>query len=253
MHRFTGFLIILFFVFACNRTDSTAEPGIPNSVSDSELLDLIQEQTFNYFWDAAEPQSGMARERFHEDDPNYDKEIIATGGSGFGLMAMIVAVERGFISRSQALSRWDRILEFLENADRFHGAWPHWLKPDGSVHPFSEKDDGGDIVETAFLAQGLLALKQFLDPYTTDEAALIERIQTLWEGIEWSWYTQQQDVLYWHWSPNYGWEMDFPIGGGKQTPLPPVFVSASPTHPTSGPGLHNGGGREGGNTHEGPP
>ncbi|NND14904.1 MAG: beta-glucosidase [Eudoraea sp.] len=175
----------------------------------------------------------MARERYHEDNvyPAQDKDIITSGGSGFGLMAMIVGIERGFVERGKALERLDKILTFLENTDRFHGAWPHWLNPDGSVYPFSLKDDGGDIVETAFLAQGLLTFRQYLDPDKADEMDLIQRIQTLWEGIEWSWYTQDQDVLYWHWSPNYGWEMNFPIGGYNEALILYVLAAASPTYP----------------------
>lgn len=246
MKRSSVLLLVVILLFACHRNNSTPDPdGTTNSLSDSELLDLVQKQTFGYFWEAAEPLSGMARERYHEDDPDYDKDIIATGGSGFGLMAMIVAVERGFITRSQALSRWDKILAFLENADRFHGAWPHWLKPDGSVHPFSEKDDGGDIVETAFLAQGLLTLRQYLDPGKAEESVLIDRIQTLWEGIEWSWYTRGQEVLYWHWSPNYDWEMNFPIGGYNEAFIVYILAAASPSHPIENSVYHNGWARNG--------
>ena len=206
---------------------------IHDSMDDAALLDLVQKQTFNYFWDGAEPISGMARERYHEDNvyQDHDQDIITIGGSGFGLMAMITAVERGFIERGKALERLDKILTFLENADRFHGAWPHWLNPDGSVYPFSSKDDGGDIVETAFLAQGLLAFRQYLDQDVSDERILIQRIQTLWEGIEWSWYTRGEDVLYWHWSPNFEWEMNFPIGGYNEALIVYVLAAASPTYP----------------------
>lgn len=232
MKRTPLILIILVFVIACQKNNSTSDVDRKTyPLSDSELLDLVQEQTFNYFWEGAEPVSGMARERYHEDEPDHDKDIITTGGSGFGLMAMIMAVERGFITRSQALGRWDTILGFLEMADRFHGAWPHWLKPDGSVQPFSEKDNGGDIVETAFLVQGLLTLKQYLDPAIPEEVVLIDRIQNLWEEIEWSWYTRDQEVLYWHWSPNYGWEMDFPIGGYNEALALYILAAASPTYP----------------------
>lgn len=238
-------LVILVCMIGCNRSDSTPDTDSSNSISDSDLLDLVQQQTFDYFWDGAEPVSGMARERYHEDDPFHDKDIITSGGSGFGIMAMIVAVERGFITRSQALERWDRILGFLEKADRFHGAWPHWLKPDGSVQPFSEKDDGGDIVETAFLAQGLLTLKQYLDAAKPEEALLIDRIQILWEAIEWSWYTRGQEVLYWHWSPNFGWEMNFPIGGYNEALVLYVLAAASPTYPIQAEVYHKGWARNG--------
>ena len=201
--------------------------------SDKALLDKVQKQTFDYFWEGAEPLSGLARERIHLDNiyPTHDKDIVTIGGSGFGVMALLVGVERGFIRRDQAIERFERIVEFLERADRFHGAWPHWLNPDGSTSAFSKKDDGGDLVETAFLVQGLLTVKEFLNPKDSRENAIANKIQQLWETVEWDWYTKGgEDVLYWHWSPNYGWEMDFPVGGYNECLIMYVLAAASPTH-----------------------
>ena len=205
------------------------------AMADKVMLDTVQYQTFNYFWEGAEPVSGLARERIHMDGiyPNHDKDIITTGGSGFGLMAILVGVERGFISREQALERYERIVKFLENADRFHGAWPHWLLPSGKVAPFSKKDNGGDLVETAFLVQGLLTVQAyFKDGSNEREQQLADKIQELWEGVEWDWYTKNgEDVLYWHWSPEYQWEMNFPVGGYNEALIMYILAAASPTHP----------------------
>ena len=198
------------------------------------LLDTVQKQTFNYFWEGAEPISGLARERIHLDNiyPSHDKDIITIGGSGFGLMAILVGVERGFITREQALERYEKAIAFLTKADRFHGAWPHWLMPSGKVAPFSAKDNGGDLVETAFLIQGLLTVKQYYKEGSEREKQLADNIQQLWEEVEWDWYTQGgQDVLYWHWSPNHGWEMNFPVGGYNEALIMYVLAAASPTHP----------------------
>ena len=206
----------------------------PGDLSDEALLDLVQKQTINYFWEGAEPISGMARERFHIDGqyPFHDPDIITTGGTGFGLMALIVGIERGFIPETEAIARFEKIVDFLEGADRFHGAWPHWMRPDGRVYPFSPKDDGGDLVETAFLIQGLLTVKAYLDKNIPEAAALSQRIQGLWEEVEWDWYTRGgESVLYWHWSPNYNWEMNFPIGGYNECLIAYVLAAASPTYP----------------------
>lgn len=203
-----------------------------NQYSDDDLMDLVQRQTFNYFWDGAEPISGLARERIHLDNiyPTHSKDIITIGGSGFGLMAILVGVERGFITREQALLRFEKAIGFLEKADRFHGAWPHWLMPNGKTAPFSQKDDGGDLVETAFLVQGLLTIKEFLDQNNKREKNLADKIQKLWEEVEWDWYTKGEDVLYWHWSSNFGWEMDFPVGGYNEALIMYVLAAGSPTH-----------------------
>jgi hypothetical protein len=196
-------------------------------ISDTELLDLVQEQTFKYFWDFGHPVSGMARER------NTSNDIVTTGGSGFGLMAMVVGVERGFITRTQAIERFTQIVGFLETADRFHGAWPHWLNGNtGEVQAFSLKDNGGDLVETALLLQGLLTVRAFLDPSIMEEDLLADRITTLWEEVEWTWYTQGgQNVLYWHWSPQYEWEINLPVRGHNETQIVYILAAASPTFP----------------------
>ena len=230
-------LAVASLVMGCNGQKSKKDKGSADTTpdkeaySDEELLDSVQYQTFNYFWDGAEPVSGLARERFHMDNvyPNHDKDIITTGGSGFGLMAILVGVERNFITREQALERYERIVDFLEKADRFHGAWPHWLLPSGKVSPFSRKDNGGDLVETAFLVQGLLAVKEYFKDGNEREQKLAEKIQQLWEGVEWDWYTKNgEDVLYWHWSPEYKWEMNFPVGGYNECLIMYVLAAASP-------------------------
>jgi len=208
-----------------------------NSINETDeaLLDQVQEDTFNYFWEGAEPISGLARERIHLDNiyPSHDKDIITIGGSGFGLMAILVGVERNFINRDQALDRYEQILNFLEKADRFHGAWPHWLWPTGKTAPFSAKDNGGDLVETAFLVQGLLTVQAYFSEDNPREKAIRERIQMLWEGVEWSWYTKGEDVLYWHWSPEFEWQMNFPVGGYNEALIMYVLAASSPTYPIS--------------------
>lgn len=173
-------------------------------IADDALLTLVQQQTFHYFWDFAHPTSGLARER------NTSGDVVTSGGSGFGIMALIVGIERDFITRTEGVARMDKIVTFLEDADRFHGAWSHWINGStGAVVPFSQKDDGGDLVETSFLVQGLLTFRQYLQPSDTAGNNLINRITTLWEGVEWDWYRKNnQEVLYWHWSPDYDWQMN---------------------------------------------
>jgi hypothetical protein len=204
-------------------------------LTDEQLLDSVQKQTFNYFWEGAEPTSGLARERIHLDDiyPTHDKDIITIGGSGFGVMAILVGIEREFITREMGLERLEKAVDFLDNADRFHGAWPHWLTPDGKMTPFSKKDNGGDLVETAFLIEGLLTVKEYFKDGNDREQALAQRIQILWEEVEWDWYTNGENVLYWHWSPEYEWDMNFPVGGYNEALIMYILAAASPTHPIS--------------------
>jgi hypothetical protein len=219
------------------------------SISDDSLLTLIEYRTFQYFWDGAEPVSGMARERFHVDGvyPENDMNVITSGGSGFGLMAILTGIERGFITRAEGLSRFQKIVVFLENADRFHGAWPHWLYGEtGRVKPFSPKDNGADLVETAYLIQGLLAVRQYFKDGNEEEKKLADDIDKLWRDVEWSWFTKGgENVLYWHWSPDYGWAMNFPVKGYNECLILYILASSSPTYPVPADAYHQGWARGG--------
>ena len=206
------------------------------SYSNEQLLDTVQKQTFNYFWDGAESNSGLARERLHMDDvyPTSPKNTVTIGGSGFGFMAILVGIKRGFITRDQALNRYIRMVDFLEKADRFHGAWPHWLNGEtGKVVPFSKKDTGGDLVETSFLIEGMLTVSEYFRNGNDQEKQLTAKIDKLWSEVEWSWYTKGENVLYWHWSPTDHWDMNFPVGGYNECLIMYILAAASPTYPIS--------------------
>jgi exo beta-1,2-glucooligosaccharide sophorohydrolase (non-reducing end) len=199
-------------------------------MTDDDLLSMVQEACFRYYWEKAHPDAGMALENV----PG-DKHLIALGASGFGIMALIAAVWRGFVSREAAIERLLQILSFLENADRFHGVWPHFL--DGctgkAIPVFGQYDNGGDLVETAFMIQGLLAARQFFDKEEDAEKQIRSRITRLWEDVEWDWYRQSQDsdFLYWHWSPDYEWHIGHPLTGWNETLIAYLLAIASPTHP----------------------
>lgn len=214
-----------------------------------QLLDTVQHTTFKYFWDYAEPNSGLARERFHPDGvyPENDAHIVTMGGSGFGLMAIIIGIERGYITCDEAVERLSRMLLFLDKAERFHGAWPHWLNGEtGKIRDFSENDSGGDIVETAFLAEGIICVREYFKNGTEKEKAVAELADKLWKSIEWNWYTQDgKDVLYWHWSPVHKWKMNFPIEGYNECLIPYILGAASPTYPVSPKAYHKGWTRNG--------
>ncbi|MFN5072034.1 MAG: glucoamylase family protein, partial [Cyclobacteriaceae bacterium] len=188
---------------------------------------------------------------------NTSGDLVTAGGSGFGIMALIVGIERGFITRDQGLQRLDRILDFLETADRFHGAWPHWMNGNtGKVIPFSPNDNGADLVETAFLIQGLITFRQYLNPVEPAEQDFINRINQLWQAVEWDWFRRSnQNTLYWHWSPDKQWTMNMQIKGWNESLIVYTLAAASPTHTIPKPVYDNGwasnGNMRNGNTYEG--
>ncbi len=211
------------------------------NISDSSLLDLVQQQTFRYFWDFAHPVSGMSRERSNENF-GYGNETVTTGGTGFGIMSLIVAVERKWISRDTATKFLVKMLRFLSKADAYHGVFPHWMNgTTGKTIPFSRKDDGADLVETSYLFQGLLCARQYFNFDNKIEKEIQNRISWMWNDIEWNWFTQGgQEVLYWHWSPNNGWAMNFPVRGFNECLIMYVLAASGEHYPVSAAVYHRG-------------
>jgi hypothetical protein len=203
------------------------EISVPvHPANDTDLLDMTQRYTTRYFFDYADPVTGMARERSNDINGN----IVTTGGSGFGIMALIAGVERNYLSRNNAYTTINKIVSFLEKTERFHGAWAHWYNGNtGKAFSFSQFDDGGDLVETAFMMEGLLTAREYFRNGNENEKDLVKRITGLWETVEWNWYTQGKDALYWHWSKNYGFKLNHRITGFDETMITYVLAASSPT------------------------
>jgi hypothetical protein len=218
-------------------------------VSDEELLTLIQKQTFKYFWDFGHPISGMARER------NTSGDLVTTGGTGFGVMSIIVGVERNFVSRTEGLQRINLIVDFLKNkATRYHGAFAHWINgATGATIPFSSQDNGADLVETSLLMQGLLTARQYFSGSQPDEVMLRNNINSIYNDIDWNWFQNSQNTLFWHWSPNYQFTMNMQIKGWNESLISYVLAASSSTFPISKQVYDNGwasnGGFKNGNTY----
>ncbi len=210
-------------------------------LSDSALLDLVQQQTFKYFWNFAHPVSGMARERSNV-AYDYGDEVVTTGGTGFGVMAMIVAADRKWVPRDTIAARLLKMIRFLSKANSYHGVFPHWMNgTTGVTIPFSRKDDGADLVETAYLFQGLLCARQYFTNDNAVETEIRNRINWLWNDIEWNWFTKGgQTILYWHWSPNNGWAMNFPIRGFNECLITYVLAASGTRYPVSADVYHQG-------------
>lgn len=226
-----------------SSTGKNRQSGIlhAETLSDDELLERVQRQTFQFFWDGAHQPSGLALDRRTEKDGPVDDRI-AVGGSGFGILAIIVSVSRGWISRDDALARLDAMLDLLKRATCFHGVWPHFMNGrTGAPIPMSRKNDGGDLVETSYLLMGLLCARQTFDRDTLAEKHLRQRITWLWEEAEWNWYTRDgRDVLYWHWSPNNGWAMNHEIHGWNECLITYVLAASSPRYAIDPKVYHQG-------------
>lgn len=250
MKTFTPFtalavVCILIGSIACQAQPSTRTALSPHKpmkgLSDSALLDEVQRQTIRYFWDFAHPVSGLARERSNV-AYDYGDEVVTSGGTGFGIMALIVGAERGWIPRAEVAAHLLKMVKFLSKSDSYHGVFPHWLHgASGKTIPFSRKDDGADLVESAYLFQGLLCARQYFTNETPNEQELRGRINWLWNDVEWDWFTKGgEEVLYWHWSPNNGWAMNFPIRGFNECLIVYVLAASGERYPVSPAVYHRG-------------
>lgn len=208
---------------------SEAASASTRELSDDELLTMLQEACFRYYWEGAHPVAGATLENIPGDE-----RIVATGASGFGIMALIVGVDRGFVTREQGIQRLTQILDFLEKAPRYHGAWSHFLNgyTAQNMLVFGMFDNGGDLVETSFLMEGLLAARQYFKGSSQAEQSIDKRITTLWETVEWDWYrhSSQDNALLWHWSPQWSWYIDHRLTGFNETMITYLLAIASPKH-----------------------
>ncbi|MDU1892607.1 MAG: glucoamylase family protein [Dysgonomonas sp.] len=223
-----------YYITGVNYDYTESQPSNTTEVTtyymtDEELLTMVQESAFRYFWDGGETESGLGLENI----PGR-RNMIATGASGFGIMGIIAGVERGFITRDEAVQRLNKILTFLDKADTFHGGFAHFIDgTTGKVEPFfGMRDNGADMVETSFLFQGLLTARQYFDKNNTDEKFIRNTITKLWENIDWSWYKKTKDskYLYWHWSPDQEWVINHKLIGWNETMITYLLAIASPTH-----------------------
>ncbi|HBI00381.1 MAG TPA: glucoamylase family protein [Flavobacterium sp.] len=254
MHNLLRILIILqFFIISCscskNNDDVVVEEDdvvLVPPMTDQEILDLAQRDAFKYFWNYAEVNSKLARERYHVEESHVDANLVATGGSGFGLMTILVGIERGFVTRGEAVGRLQTALTFLENADRFHGAWSHWINgANGNTIPFGTIDNGGDIVETSFMCQALICIREYFKDGSEEEQALAQKADDLWKGVEWDWYTKGENAMYWHWSPDYEWQLNFKLEGYNECLITYIMGASSPTHPIPNEAYHQAWARNG--------
>lgn len=240
------FITLLILTFLSCKKD-LVDNSKSTTNSDLNLMKRAQKDVFKYFYDYAHPNSKLARERIHENDLSFDQNVVTIGGSGFGFLNILLGIENGFISRTQGINHLETALNFLESADRFHGAWPHWINGNsGEVIPFSSMDNGGDIVETALLSQALICIREYFKNGNTTERQLSLKADDLWKSVEWDWYTNEENHLYWHWSPEFQWQMNFKIEGYNETLIAYILAAASPTYPISAETFNNGWAKNGG-------
>jgi hypothetical protein len=223
------------------RKPKSLRPSDLAALPDEELLEAVQRQTFGFFWEAAHPISGLARDRCKTVAEPAD-DLVATGGSGFAIMAIIVAVERGWVTRTAAAERLGHMLDLLTRATCYHGVFPHFMNGrTGATIPFMRKDDGGDLVETSFLIMGMLCAREYFTGETPEESKIRGLVNYVWNDVEWDWYTRGgRPALHWHWSPNNGWALELAIRGWNECLITYVLAASAPRYPIDPRAYHEG-------------
>jgi hypothetical protein len=197
-------------------------------LSDDDLLTKVQQQTFKYFWDFGHPISGLARER------NSSGDVVTSGGSGFGIMAMVVAANRGFITRTDAVARLNKITNFLTTkCQRWHGAFSHWINGSTGATVAFGTNNGADIVETSYLIEGLLTARQYFNSTTdANEITLRDSINSIWNSVEWNWFTQNgaASSVYWQYNPGTSDVWSIAVSGWNEALITYVLAASSPNY-----------------------
>lgn len=218
------------------KTSPWSDPAVATSTpfDRTGFVTEVQEASFRYFYDYAYPGSNLPREGIKAED-SWDPEAISAVSVGMYFFNIAAGIERGFISRQAGVEHVTVALDFLAGpTQRFFGAFPHWIDgKTGAVRPFSQTDNGADMVETAIIAEGLIFAREYFDNNTSEEAHIRETADALWKAIEWDKFIKTPDnVMIWHWSPDYGFS-DLPIVGFHEAEICYILGVASPDYPIS--------------------
>lgn len=219
--------------------------GVVKNLSDDELMDVVQRQTMRYFWENSHPLSGMARERAVQGSYTlYDcQETVTTGGTGFGIMSLLVGAKRNWLPRDEVRDHITKIVNFLEKAETHHGVFPHFIDARTGRADFFETigegedkaavsvtEKGGNLVETSFLFMGLLSARQYFSDNTVADAVLRSKINRLWKKVEWdSHLSADGKDLQWLNHPMAGLG-NWPVTGWNEALITHILAAASPTH-----------------------
>ena len=195
--------------------DNTYSPAVMRN-----LMDEHEQKVISYFTAGANSATGMAY------NSSTDKATLTTGASGFGIMSLVVGVERGWLQRDEAVDQIVRIVRFLKKADRFAGAWAHWYNQSGKIVPFGNQNQAGEIVETAFMMGGLLTACEYFNGNSAGEIEMREATEYFWNTIEWNHFVRNGH-MYWIWHQDSD-SYELPLIGWHETLLVYVLAMAAP-------------------------
>jgi hypothetical protein len=207
-----------------------AKPPGKIGKADDEFLDTLQRRTFDWFWETTNPENGLVPDRWPT------KSFCSVAAVGFGLAGYGVGVERGYVSRQQAIERTLNTLRFFaiapqsddsSKATGHHGFFYHFLNmQSGLRHPVCELSS----IDTSWLMCGVLFAREYFDRDDAAEREIRELADALYRRVEWTWMQPRPPLVCMSWRPEEGFG-SLEYKGYDEAMLLYVLALGSPTHP----------------------
>jgi hypothetical protein len=203
---------------------STSLPSL-----DPFLLEL-QERTFRFFWETANPANGLVPDRYPT--PSYS----SIAAVGFGLTVYPIGVERGFITHEQARQRVLTTLRFFAKAPQspeprgaagYRGFFYHFLDMKTGVR---YEDTELSTVDTAILIAGALVCQSYFKGTDADEVEIRALVDEIYRRVDWRWAQPKAPAISLGWSPEEGF-LKYDWRGYNEAMLVYLLALGSPTFP----------------------
>lgn len=235
MARIIGTLLATAALTGCAFVDARAS-GTPSDAvvaqraQDTPLLDEIERTTFRYFVAESAATTGLTRDRSQATSP------ASMAAVGFSLSAYPVAVERGYLSRPEAVAYTLKTLRFLWQAPQgdapegmagFHGLFYHFVSPETGARAWKCELS---TIDTALLMAGVLFAQGYYDQTTPEETEIRDLADRLYRRVDWSWATNGAPQVSLGWTPESGF-MPYRWGGYNEAMILVLLGLGSPTHP----------------------
>ena len=219
---------------ACHQGTLTARPApAPAALAaHPAFLDTLEERTFRYFWDLADPHTGLAPDRAPT------RSFASIAATGFALTAYPIGIERGYITREEGRARVLATLRFLKTARQdttiggvigYRGFFYHFLVPETGAR-FEQVELS--TMDTALLLGGVLFCQSYFQQATGDEVEIHAVAESLYARVDWQWASVRPPTIGHGWAPEEGF-LAYDWRGYNEAMILYILALGSPTYPVS--------------------
>jgi hypothetical protein len=203
-------------------------------LTDDELLDAIQEPAFQFFWNEANPANGLIRDRSQPGSPASIASV------GFGLSAICVGADHGWVTRGQAATRVRTTLNTFYTGPQgtaasgtigFRGFFYHFLDMNTATRFVTWDNVELSSIDSALLMAGILDARQYFDSPDTDEVAIRAMADSLESRMDWTFFRNNTAGVYMGWKPGTGFAGFGLWQGYNEAMILYLLALGSPSHP----------------------